>query len=172
MLLAIAIPIKFDNVSGAKPKEKSAKKCVACSEFLFCLLNLPLLHFLNFIIAGVPQQYCLVIVWLIIIMLLVSLGELQQRWNWGNEEEMKWKNDGNEEWNQHPHVPTQRLVIVFQEMGEWQGGQAGGGGGRGDMPKIPPLSHHRQAKLKIYKWVNPWHYSKNGCITAVERATN
>ena len=172
MLLAIAIPIKFDNVSGAKPKEKSAKKCVACSEFLFCLLNLPLLHFLNFIIAGVPQQYCLVIVWLIIIMLLASLEEPQQWWNWGNEEEMKWKNDGNEEWNQHPHVPTQRLVIVFQEMGEWQGGQAGGEGGRGDMPKIPPLSHHRQAKLKIYKWVNPWHYSKNGCITAVERATN
>ena len=78
MLLAIAIPIKFDNDTGTKPKEKSAEKCVACSEFLFCLINLPLLHFLNFIIAVVPQQYCLVIVWLIIIMLLVSLGEPQQ----------------------------------------------------------------------------------------------
>ena len=78
MLLAIAIPIKFDNVSGTKPKEKSAEKCVACSEFLFCLINLLLLHFLIFIIAVVPQQYCLVIVWLIIIMLLVSLGEPQQ----------------------------------------------------------------------------------------------
>ena len=79
MLLAIAIPIKFDNDTGTKPKEKSAEKCVACSEFLFCLINLPLLHFLIFIIAVVPQQYCLVLfVWLIIIMLLVSLGEPQQ----------------------------------------------------------------------------------------------
>ena len=33
--------------------------------------------------------------------------------------------------------------------------RGGTGGGRGDMSKIPPLSHQRQAKLKIYKWVNP-----------------
>ena len=53
MLLEIAIPIKFDNVSSAMTKKKSDKKCVACSEFLFCLFNLPLFHFLNSIIAVV-----------------------------------------------------------------------------------------------------------------------
>ena len=53
MLLEIANPIKFDNVSRANPKKKSAKMCVACSEFLFCLLNLPLFHFLNSIIVVV-----------------------------------------------------------------------------------------------------------------------
>ena len=53
MLSEIANPIKFDNVSRAEPAKKSAKKCVACSEFLFCLLNLPLFHFLNSIIAVV-----------------------------------------------------------------------------------------------------------------------
>lgn len=50
------------------------------------------------------------------------------------------------QWNQQLHVPTQRLVIVFQEMGEGWGGQAEGGGGEwGDMPKIPPLSETSKA---------------------------
>ena len=53
ILVEIAIPIKFDNVSRAKQAKKSAKKCVACSEFLFCLLNLLLFHFLNSIVAVV-----------------------------------------------------------------------------------------------------------------------
>ena len=34
-----AIPIKFDNVSCVMMAKKSAKKCAAFSQFLFCLLN-------------------------------------------------------------------------------------------------------------------------------------
>ena len=45
------------------------------------------------------------------------------------------------------------------------------GGGEGEVTCLRFSLSHRRAKLKIYKWVNPWHYSKNGCITAVERAT-
>ena len=47
------------------------------------------------------------------------------------------------------------LLLSFKRWGSGRVDKQGGGGGRGDMPKIPPLSHHRQAKLKIYKWVNP-----------------
>ena len=36
----IALPIKFDNVFHVINAKKSAKKCAACAEFLFCLLNL------------------------------------------------------------------------------------------------------------------------------------
>lgn len=36
----IAIAIKFDIVSPAMKAKGSAKKCPACSEILFCLLNL------------------------------------------------------------------------------------------------------------------------------------
>ena len=50
----------------------------------------------------------------------------------------------NAQWNQQLHVPTQRLVIVFQEMGEGRVDKRGGGG-RGDMPKIPPLSQTSKA---------------------------
>ena len=122
--------------------EREICQKVCCMFRVFVLLNKPAASsFPQFHhCCGSPAVLfgnCLVIVWLIIIMPL----EPQQWWNWGNEEEMKWKNDGNEEWNQYLHVPTQRLVIVFQETGEWQGGQAGGeGGGRGDMSKIPPLT--------------------------------
>ena len=52
----------------------------------------------------------------------------------------------NAQWNQQLHVPTQRLVIVFQEMGEGRVDQRGGGGGRGDMPKIPPHTQTSKAK--------------------------
>ena len=52
-LLEIAIPIKFDNDSRAITAKKSDKKCDACSEFLFCWLNLPLFHLLISIAAVV-----------------------------------------------------------------------------------------------------------------------
>ena len=45
--------------------------------------------------------------------------------------------------NQQLHVPTQRLVIVFKEMGE--GGVDKQGGGRGDVPRISPLSQTSKA---------------------------
>ena len=32
----IALPIKFDNVFHVIHAKKSAKKCAACAEFLFC----------------------------------------------------------------------------------------------------------------------------------------
>jgi len=44
----IAIPIKVDNASRAVTAKKSAKKCAARSEFLFCLLNLLLFWFAPF----------------------------------------------------------------------------------------------------------------------------
>ena len=47
--MMIAILVKFDNASQAmKVLKKSARKCAASSEFLFCLLKL-LLFFIFFI---------------------------------------------------------------------------------------------------------------------------
>ena len=45
----IALPIKFDNVFHVINTKKSAKKCAACAEFLFCLLNLLLSLFSCFL---------------------------------------------------------------------------------------------------------------------------
>ena len=45
----IALPIKFDNVFHVINAKKSAKKCAACAEFLFCLLNLLLSLFSCFL---------------------------------------------------------------------------------------------------------------------------
>ena len=45
----IALPIKFDNVFHVINAKKSAKKCAACAEFLFCLLHLLLSLFSCFL---------------------------------------------------------------------------------------------------------------------------
>ena len=44
----MAIPIKVDNASRAVTAKKSAKKCAARAELLFCLLNLLLFGFVPF----------------------------------------------------------------------------------------------------------------------------
>ena len=44
--------IEFDNVSPAVKAKKSAKKCAAASEFLFCLLNLFFFIFSHSVFEG------------------------------------------------------------------------------------------------------------------------
>ena len=49
----IAIPIKVDHASRAVTAKKSAEKCTARSEFLFCLLNLLLFGLLLSVVFAV-----------------------------------------------------------------------------------------------------------------------
>ena len=134
MLLEITIQIKFDNVSRAKPAKKSAKKCVACSEFLFCLLNLPLFHFLISIIAVVALSSP--------VALYYQPNDSQYAAILREKPTIK---DGKCTMKSTSACTHTKARSCLSRDGGGAGGQARGGG-RGDMPKTPPLSQTSKAK--------------------------